>query len=64
MTHSIMATEIFDVELTGAWLAGLGAMLAGLGSLLSGLMAWKVGRQKLEMEEAHEQERQARGADR
>ena len=40
--------DIFGIELTGAWLAGIGACLAGVGSFLSGLMAWKVGRRTLE----------------
>ena len=39
--------ELFGVELTGAWLAGLGACLAGLGSLLSGVMAYRIGRRTL-----------------
>ena len=50
--------EVFGIEITGAWLAGVGAVLAGVGSFLSGLIAWKLGRQK-----QHEQERQARSAD-
>ena len=49
--------EVFGIEITGAWLAGAGAMLAGVGSLLSGIIAWKVGKQRMEV--ASEPERKA-----
>jgi hypothetical protein len=40
--------DVFGIELTGAWLAGIGACLAGIGSFLSGLMAWRVGKRQIE----------------
>jgi hypothetical protein len=46
----VLAFEIFDVEVTGAWLAGLGAMLAGIGSFLSGLMAYRLGKRAMSRE--------------